>query len=198
MWCHSGKFNHPQIRVPKSVSPNSWFSSFPPNKCCYQKTFQCEQLKWNKQLKTKWQSYTCVALCCVVCLLFSFVVFFVVFFCAGESCIPVNQAAGSALDRWASAPKVPGESSASFAVEKSRPSVSFAKEPLGEAEVVDWVGHLAGANHREDENKWGFLFKFMISVMNIPGRKFGEPAWAGWWWTSLYLLEYVRSNHCSL
>ena len=41
---------------------------------------------------------------------------------------PTIQAAGSALDRWASAPKVPGESSASFAVEKSRPSVSFAKE----------------------------------------------------------------------
>ena len=42
--------------------------------------------------------------------------------------LDAEKAAGSALDRWASAPKVPGESSASFAVEKSRPSVSFAKE----------------------------------------------------------------------
>ena len=163
----------PQIGVPQFLI---FFIS--PNKCCYQKTFQCEQLKWNKQLKTKWQSYTCVALCCVVCLLFSFVVFFVVFFCAGESCIPVNQAAGSALDRWASAPKVPGESSASFAVEKSRPSVSFAKEPLGEAEVVDWVGHLAGANHREDENKWCFL------IIQIHDFCY-EHSWQEVWWTSL-------------
>lgn len=81
----------------------------------------------------------------VVCV---FSVFFVFFFaakpkprknpCKSSGNQPTVQAAGSALDRWASAPKVPGESSASFAVEKSRPSVSFAKEPLGEAEVVGY------------------------------------------------------------
>lgn len=101
----------------------------------------------------------------VVCLLFSFLVFFVVFFCAGESCIPVNQAAGSALDRWASAPKVPGESSASFAVEKSRPSVSFAKEPLGEAEVVGYpvgLGTFLEQIIERMKRSDVFSFKFMI------------------------------------
>lgn len=106
--------------------------------------------------------------------------FFVVFFCAGESCIPVNQAAGSALDRWASAPKVPGESSASFAVEKSRPSVSFAKEPLGEAEVVGYpvgLGTFLEQIIERMKRSDVFSFKFMIFCY--------EHSWQEVWWTSL-------------
>lgn len=155
-----------QVQPPTNpCPPNSRFSSFPPNNCC-RTIFPTKKLSnvssWNEtNRKDKAGCVFCVVSC-----------FFSLFFCflrgvgiqyqpkprkhpcksSGNQ--PTVQAAGSALDRWASAPKVPGESSASFAVEKSRPSVSFAKEPLGEAEVVGWVGHLSGANHREDEMKW--------------------------------------------
>ena len=160
-----------------------------------QKTFQCEQLKWNKQRRQSWL--------CLCCQLFFFSLFFCFFVgswnsvstrppknpCKSSGNQPTVQAAGSALDRWASAPKVPGESSASFAVEKSRPSVSFAKEPLGEAEVVGYpveLGTLLEQIIERMKRSDVFLFKFMIFCYE---HSWQEVWWTSlgrfWWWTSL-------------
>ena len=74
-WCRRCDVTVASSSTHKSVSPNRCpqipdFLLFP-KQMLLPKTFQCEQLKWNKELKAKWQSYVlrCVVLF-VYCFLF--------------------------------------------------------------------------------------------------------------------------------
>ena len=163
---------HLNLGVLASSTTNS------PNKCCSRNFFPTKKhsnvISWN-EAKSKNQSWLC------------WVVSFCLFVCFGEeSCKyqlkkknrktpcnisgnqPTVQAAGSALDRWASAPKIPGETSAGFSVEKNhRPSVSFAKD-VGVKKLGGWVGYLSVKQLTE----WTlamFFFQIQWFLLNIPG-----------------------------